>query len=320
MLLQIENLSVTLPTQRGPAQVVRGISFNLKAGGTLGIVGESGSGKSLTALAILGLLPAAAKVGGRILFEGMDIAALDDASLQRLRGRRIGMVFQEPMTALNPLQKIGDQVGETLMLHEGLDRKAAWAQAARLLDRVGIDDAQARLTQYPHELSGGQRQRVALAGALACKPALLIADEATSALDMTVQAQLIALIRDIVAEEGMALLAISHDLGVIARLAANTAVFYGGAIMETGATSELFRHPSHPYTQALLGAMPRIGGGRGRRLNAIEGRVPEPLDMAPGCPFHGRCPRGDATCHDHRPLKVAIGATRAACFHPGPAR
>jgi peptide/nickel transport system ATP-binding protein len=320
MLLQLENLSITLPTARGPATVVRGISLRLNAGGTLGIVGESGSGKSLTALAILGLLPTAARVDGRILFEGIDLTTLNDENLQRLRGRRIGMVFQEPMTALNPLQRIGDQVGETLMLHEGLDRKTAWAAAARLLDRVGIARAGTRLAHYPHEMSGGERQRVALAGALACKPALLIADEATSALDVTVQAQLIDLIRAIVAEEGMALLAISHDLGVVARLAAETAVFYGGAVMESGATSDLFRRPSHPYTQALLGALPQIGRGRGRKLNAIAGIVPGPLDMAPGCPFHGRCPRGDATCHDHKPLAVAVGATRVACFHPGPAR
>lgn len=319
-LLSITNLSVSVPTPRGPAQVVRDISLTLDAGETLGIVGESGSGKSMTALAVMGLLPASARMGGSIVFEKQDIANLDETALQTIRGRRIGMVFQEPMTSLNPLQKIGDQVGETLMLHEGLSQSAAWAEAARLLDRVGLTEATARLKNYPHQLSGGQRQRVALAGALACKPALLIADEATSALDVTVQAQLIALISQIVAEDGMALLVISHDLGVIGRMAGRIAVFYGGTVMETGRTADVFRAPCHPYTQGLMAAIPQAGTGRKARLSAIPGTVPGPLDLPKGCAFYGRCPRGDVTCRDHRPRSVATGATLSACFHPGSAR
>jgi len=308
-VLDVVGLSVSF----GPARVLRHLSFSLGAGETLGIVGESGSGKTMTALAAMGLLPPGARAHGALRFEGRDMLMLDEAALTHLRGKHIAMVFQEPTTALNPVHRVGDQIAEGLVLHEGLSRRAALAEAEVLLAQVGIDRPAARLRAYPHQLSGGQRQRAMIAMALACRPALLVADEPTSALDVTVQAEVIALLGTLLAERSLALLLISHDLGVVAALCARVLVLYGGAMMEEGETRAVLARPRHPYTRALLGAQPRLGR---QRLEAIPGTIPPPAARAAGCPFHGRCPRGDARCADAEPPKVATETGAAWCWHP----
>jgi peptide/nickel transport system ATP-binding protein len=310
-MLEVANLRITL---RG-TPIIRNLSFKLDSGEALGLVGESGSGKSMTALAIMGLLPASMRAEGKVLFEGENLLALDDATLCTYRGRRIGMIFQEPMTALNPVQRIGDQIAEPLVLHGLMNQNAALNEATRLLERVGIEQAARRMGSYPHELSGGQRQRVMIAMAMACKPSLLIADEPTSALDVTVQSGILDLLRDLRLQEGMATLFISHDLAVISRIARHTLVLYGGAAMETGDTAALLKFPRHPYTQGLLAALPH-GRSRGTRLSPIPGFVPAAKHLAPGCPFHGRCPRGDKTCAEVPP-PASFASTTAWCFHPG---
>ncbi|MBT9289476.1 ABC transporter ATP-binding protein [Prosthecodimorpha staleyi] len=315
-LLDVRNLSVTLPFPSGPARVVRDLSFSLQAGERLGIVGESGSGKSMTALALIGLLPSIARAEGEIRFEGRDLVTLPEPARAALRGARIAMVFQEPMTSLNPVHRIGDQVAEPLLIHGRADRGTARAEALRLLDRVGIPHARERLDAYPHELSGGQRQRVMIAMALACRPALLVADEPTSALDVTVQAGLIELLKELSVELGMALVIISHDLAVIGAIAERSLVMYGGAAMEEGASRAMFRNAIHPYTRGLVGASPGRHVVRGARLAAIPGTVPPPDRIPPGCPFHGRCPRGTDICRDMPPPVMAGPASRAACHHP----
>ena len=311
-LIDVRGLTVALAGTMPPVRIIRALDLTLMPGETLGIVGESGSGKSMTALALMGLTPSAMAVTGSIRFEGQDLLPYDERRMTAIRGARIAMIFQEPMTALNPVHRIGRQIAEGLMLHEGVDEAAALEEAARLLDRVGISEARGRLSAYPHELSGGQRQRVMIAMALACRPELLIADEPTSALDVTVQAQLLDLIRDIVAERGMALIVISHDLGVIAELAERTLVLYGGAVMEEGPTRALLAHPHHPYTRGLIAALPGRGRRRGR-LTAIGGTVPPPHLMAPGCPFHGRCKYSGEDCRDALPPVVAAGSSLVHC-------
>ncbi len=318
-LLDVQGLGVTLATPDGPLRVVRDLSFAVGAGETLGIVGESGSGKSMTALALIGLLPRGAAVAGRVLFEGRDLLGLDDTDLDAIRGDRIAMVFQEPMSALNPVHTIGDQVAEPLIVHGRADHAAARREAARLLDRVGIARAAERLDAYPHELSGGQRQRVMLAMALACRPALLVADEPTSALDVTVQAALIELLKELRRDLAMAMVVISHDLAVIAGLADRTLVLYAGAAMEQGPTRALLRGPRHPYTADLIGALPGRRHPRGTRLAAIPGTIPPPRLRAPGCPYHGRCRKGDERCRAEPPPAVAVGEGHTAwCWHPEP--
>jgi peptide/nickel transport system ATP-binding protein len=309
-MLRIDNLRITLRDLK----LLRGLDLELDAGATHGLVGESGSGKSLTALAIMGLLPPAMRVEGQILFQGQELIGLPDGALDGLRGRRIGMIFQEPMTSLNPVHAIGDQIAEGLVLHAIAGRAEALREAERLLDRVGLDNPARRLASYPHQLSGGQRQRVMIAMAIACKPALLVADEPTSALDVTVQAEILDLLREIQLETGMAMLFISHDLAVVSRVARGITVMYGGSGMETGATDEVLRHARHPYTRGLLAALPH-GRRKGERLAPIPGQVPPPQRIAPGCAFHGRCPRGDEACRQ-MPPPVSLGATRARCFHP----
>jgi peptide/nickel transport system ATP-binding protein len=306
-LLQVTDLRVRLNTQRGPADAVRGVSFALERGETLGLIGESGCGKSITALALLGLLPERAVVSGSIRFDGAELVGRGDADLCRLRGNRIGIVFQEPMTALNPLHTIGRQVAEPLRLHQGVAEAAARRQAIALLDRVGLPDAARRVDAYPHQLSGGQRQRVTIAMALACGPDLLIADEPTTALDVTIQGQILDLIADLVAERGMALLLISHDLGVIAENVARMLVMYGGSVVESGPTGEVFGRMAHPYTQGLFAARPKLGAVPGTRLATIAGTVPELADLPPGCPFTERCRLAVAACRDTAPPPVAIG-------------
>ena len=309
-LLAVSNLHIRLQTPRGMADAVRGIDFTLARGETLGLVGESGCGKSLTAMALLGLLPDSAQVSGSIRLDGEEMRGQSDATLCRIRGKRIGMVFQEPMTALNPVHTIGRQVAEPLRLHLGLSATAARAQARALLDRVGIADAARRMDQYPHQFSGGQRQRITIAMALACGPDLLIADEPTTALDVTVQQQILALIQSLVAERGMALVLISHDLGVIAQNVSRMLVMYGGSVVESGPTAAVFSAMAHPYTRGLFAARPQFGAsarhGLRQHLPTITGQVPELVDLAPGCAFSGRCALTVPLCHTTRPPSVAI--------------
>ncbi len=288
-LLAVDDLRVTLNTARGPADALRGVGFTLQRGDTVGLIGESGCGKSITALALMGLLPEGARVAGSIRLQGQELKDLPEAELCALRGNRIAMIFQEPMTALNPLHTVGRQIGESLRLHKGLSHAAARAQALRLLERVQLPQAAQRLDAYPHQLSGGQRQRVVIAIALACGPDLLIADEPTTALDVTIQREVLALIRELVREDGMGLLLISHDLGVMADSVQRLLVMYGGTVVESGPTAAVFAHLAHPYSRGLFAARPRIGLPRGTRLATIPGRVPELADLPPGCPFADRC-------------------------------
>jgi peptide/nickel transport system ATP-binding protein len=311
-LLDVTDLRVTLPTARGPAAALRGVSFTLERGQTLGLIGESGCGKSLTALAVMGLLPEGAQLAGSIRFEDRELTALDDAAMCRLRGDRIGMVFQEPMTALNPLHTIGRQIAEPLRLHRGLSAAAARAEALRLMDRVQLPQAAQRLDAYPHQLSGGQRQRVVIAAALACGPALLIADEPTTALDNTVQREVLKLIQALVREDGMALLLISHDLGVMADSVQRLLVMYAGTVVEDGPTAAVFARRAHPYTRGLHGARPRLGLARGERLATIPGRVPELTEMPPGCPFAERCDLAIDACRSAPPPVVMVGPAHTA--------
>jgi peptide/nickel transport system ATP-binding protein len=314
-LLEVRDLAVTLQTHRGPALAVRDASFTLERGETLGLVGESGCGKSMTAMALMGLLPENAQVAGSIRFNEEELTGKTDAQMCEIRGNRIGMIFQEPMTALNPVHSIGHQVAAPLRLHRRLSAGAGRAEAIALLDRVGIPDAARRIDAYPHQFSGGQRQRITIAMALACGPDLLIADEPTTALDVTIQRQILDLIRELVAERGMALLLISHDLGVIAQNVARMLVMYGGSVVESGPTTEVFAHRMHPYTLGLFGARPALRSRRGARLATIPGSVPELADLPPGCPFAGRCAFTIPECHLTVPPPYEVGPDhRARCI------
>ncbi|ABM34167.1 ABC transporter ATP-binding protein [Paracidovorax citrulli] len=321
-LLEVRGLQVDLPTRHGMARAVRGVDFTLARGGTIGLVGESGCGKSLTAMALMGLLPEGARATGRVRFDGQELLDMPDAGLARLRGRRIAMVFQEPMTALNPVHTIGAQVAEPLRRHLGMARAEARARAVALLDRVGIPRAAQRFDAYPHEFSGGQRQRITIAMALACGPDVLIADEPTTALDATVQRQILELIAGLVAERGMALVLISHDLGVVAQNVERVLVMYGGSVVEDGPTREVFAHRAHPYTHGLFAARPRwteeagsAAGGSRARLPTIPGTVPEIGALPPGCPFAGRCAFTVADCDAGLPVPVEVGpAHHARCI------
>jgi len=310
-LLEVRNLSVELQTHRGPALAVRDASFTLERGASLGLVGESGCGKSITAMALMGLLPDNARVTGSILFDGEELVGKPEHELCALRGNRIGMVFQEPMTALNPVHTVGHQVAEPLRLHRGLSAADARKEAIALLDRVGIPEAARRIDAYPHQFSGGQRQRVTIAMALACGPDLLIADEPTTALDVTIQRQILDLIRELVAERGMALILISHDLGVIAQNVARMLVMYGGSVVESGPTASVFANRLHPYTLGLFAARPGLRTARGRRLATIPGTVPELVDLPAGCPFAGRCRFTIPDCHAVVPPPIEVEAGHA---------
>jgi peptide/nickel transport system ATP-binding protein len=277
-------------------------------GDTVGLIGESGCGKSITALALMGLLPEGAKVAGSIRLAGQELTSLDEAALCALRGAKMGMVFQEPMTALNPLHTIGRQIAESLRLHRRLSAREARAEALRLLERVQLPQAAQRLDAYPHQLSGGQRQRVVIAIALACGPDLLIADEPTTALDVTIQREVLDLIAELVAEDGMGLLLISHDLGVMAQTVRRLLVMYAGTVVESGATAEVFARLAHPYTRRLFSARPRIGLARGTRLSTIPGKVPELADMPTGCPFAERCSQAEERCRAADPPNVEVAA------------
>jgi peptide/nickel transport system ATP-binding protein len=319
-LLRVRDLSVSLDTPEGPAPILEGVGFDLAAGGSLGIVGESGCGKSMTALAVMGLLPGAARASGEVLFEGRNLLALNEAALCRLRGRRLAMVFQEPMTALNPVKTIGFQVAEGLRWHLGLARGAAEVRAVELLDRVGLPQPRFSPDLYPHQLSGGQRQRVVIAMALACDPALLIADEPTTALDVTSQAAILDLIAEVTAAAGMALLLITHDLAVVWQNTADMLVMYAGRVVERGRTRRVFERMAHPYTRGLLVASPGAfdaARAPGRRLATIPGQVPDPLQRPAGCVFAGRCPRVQEDCLPAQPAEHRLEAHHGvACLHP----
>ena len=314
-LLELDDLTVELSTSRGPAKAVRGVCLALERGQTLGIVGESGCGKSMTALAIMGLLPEGAQTYGAVRLEGQNLLELSDDAMCRIRGNRIAMIFQEPMTSLNPVHSIGRQVAEPLRLHKNLNPSDARAEAIGLLDRVGIPDAAQRFDTYPHQISGGQRQRVMIAIALSCQPDILIADEPTTALDVTIQGQILDLINDLVDQTGMSLVLISHDLGVIGETVDRVAVMYGGAVVESGPTDVLFRTLAHPYSQGLFAAIPRLGLRSGGRLATIAGSVPELADLPAGCGFAERCPLGEDACYEKLPPLAPVAADhRAACW------
>jgi oligopeptide/dipeptide ABC transporter ATP-binding protein len=300
-LLNIRNLQTFFFMPTGLVKAINGIDLSIAAGETLALVGESGCGKSLTALSLLRLVPEPGKiVGGEITFAGQDLLHMPLTEMRRVRGNRIGMIFQEPMTSLNPVLRIGEQVAEVFRLHQGLDPERAAADAIDMLTRVGIPAPAERARDYPHQLSGGLRQRVMIAMALACDPQLLIADEPTTALDVTIQAQIMALLAKAKAERGMATLLITHDLGIVAQFAEKVAIMYAGLIMESAPVKPLFAEPRHPYTRGLLGCVPRLGDKR-RRLTPIEGTVPTPGTPLKGCPFLERCPVAFAPCRGELP-------------------
>jgi oligopeptide transport system ATP-binding protein len=299
---------------------VNGISFDIAAGETLGIVGESGCGKSVTSLAILGLLARNGRVeSGAAVFEEMDLVRQNDRVMRKIRGREIAMIFQDPMTSLNPVLTIGRQIREALETHFKLSRKAAERRASELLDRVGIPQANARLRDYPHQFSGGMRQRAMIAMALACEPKLMIADEPTTALDVTIQAQILNLLRELVAEENAALILITHDLGVVAGMCERVNVMYGGMFMETGSAEQLFGSPRHPYTLGLLQSVPRLDAARRARLQPIEGAPPNMLRPPTACPFRPRCRfEVEQSAQEVPPLVEIEPGHMVACFNPVP--
>lgn len=302
-LLALENLEVSFPA--GP--VVRGVSLEVRRGETLGVVGESGSGKTMTALSALRLVPEPGRVtGGRILFEGKDLLTASERELRQIRGGRIAMIFQDPMTSLNPVFTVGDQIAESVQLHKNVSKGAAKAAAVEALRRVQIPDAERRATQYPHELSGGMRQRAMIAMALASEPDVLLADEPTTALDVTVQAQILTLIRQLQKELGMAVLFITHDLGVVAQVCDQVAVLYGGQVMEQADVQTLFANPQHPYTRALMESLPEFA--KGNRLNFIPGQPPSRPSEVSGCPFRPRCTQAVERCQEPQaPIILAPG-------------
>ncbi|HYI83536.1 MAG TPA: ABC transporter ATP-binding protein [Acetobacteraceae bacterium] len=311
--LEVVDLAVTFATERGPLRVLDGISFSLPAGRTVALVGESGCGKSITALAVMGLLPPSATTAGAVRLEGRGIAELPPEGRRLLRGRELAMIFQEPMTSLNPAFAVGEQIAEALRLHQKLDRAAAAARAVRMLEAVRIPEAAKRARQYPHQLSGGMRQRVMIATALACRPRVLIADEPTTALDVTVQAQILALLDELRGSTGTAVLLITHDLGVVADHADEVVVMYAGRVAESGPAARVLAEPQHPYTVGLLGAAPRLDGPRGTRLATVEGAVPDLSDPPEGCRFQTRCPFRIAVCGTEPPLRGVGPGQRSAC-------
>jgi len=314
-VLEVSGLTTAFRTARGPIRPVDGVSFSVPPGGAVGIVGESGSGKSVTALSILRLLPDNAAIeAGRVLFDGTDLAGLDAGTMRRVRGRAIGMVFQEPMTSLNPVLTVGEQVAESLLLHGICNGREARARAIEMLARVGLADPARRFADYPHQMSGGQRQRVMIAAALVSRPRLLIADEPTTALDVTIQAQILDILRRMRAKLGTAILLITHDLGVIAEFVESVVVMYAGRVVERADVASLFRAPGHPYTAGLLRAVPRIRDVR-HRLAQIPGLVPAPTSFPSGCRFHPRCPEVRPLCAERAPPEFALSPTQsAACW------
>jgi peptide/nickel transport system ATP-binding protein len=315
MLLEVAELAVDLPTPRGSQRVVDRTSFSLAEGESLGVVGESGSGKTMTALALMALTPEGARVSGSIRFEEQELVGLGEEAMRRLRGDRIAMIFQEPMTALNPLHSVGAQVAEPMMLHRGLAKADASRRAVELLERVRLAEPERAARSYPFALSGGERQRAMIAMAIGCSPRLVIADEPTTALDVTVQARILALIDGLRAESGMAILLVSHDLAVIAGHCDRVMVMYAGVIMESGPVDAVLRQPRNPYTLALLEARPRPGAPRGARLATIPGAPPVAYDDRGGCPFAGRCALTVERCWSTPPPQVAFGLNHVSRCH-----
>lgn len=316
-LLNVENLAIDVTRDKQDSRLVHDADFSVSAGETLAIVGESGSGKSLTSLAVMGLLAKDLSIGsGRILFEGKDLATLSEKDRNDIRGRDMAMIFQEPMTSLNPVRSIGAQLTEGMRLKLGLSRPDAQARALSLLEQVGISDPKRRLKQFPHQLSGGMRQRVMIAIALACRPKLILADEPTTALDVTIQAQILSLISKLCERNGVGLVLVTHNLGIVARHAQTVAVMYAGRIVEQAPARALYRNPQHPYTRGLLDSVPRLDQPRNVPLRPISGAPPDPLKPVPGCRFHPRCAYAAAACQQTVPEMTTDGAHGVACHFP----
>ncbi|WP_201260811.1 ABC transporter ATP-binding protein [Embleya scabrispora] len=316
-LLRAEDLRVHLDTPRGLLKAVDGVSFAIERGETLGLVGESGSGKSMLVRSLMGICPSIAKIQGSVRLDGRELVGVPRKEARKIWGNRIAMVFQDPMTSLNPVLRIDRQLTESMRLHLGLGKKEAGERAIELLTLVGIPEPLKRSRQYPHQLSGGMRQRVTIAMALACDPDVLIADEATTALDVTVQRQILDLLQEIQAERGMGMILVSHDLGVVAGRTDQIAVMYAGRMVEHSPTAELFAHRRHRYTEALLGAVPRLDVPRDQRPRAIPGSPPDLITLASGCAFAARCGAADDLCRAQRPeLGEDLGTHRFACHHP----
>jgi oligopeptide transport system ATP-binding protein len=314
--LNIEDLCVSFSHRTTNIAAVSHVSLAIAPAECVGIVGESGSGKTQMFMAAMGLLPSNGMAAGSVRFDGVELLALDAPSLNRVRGSKLTMVFQDPMTSLTPHLKIGTQLAEVLVAHQGASWRDAWSGAGRMLERVRIPEPRRRLNQYPHELSGGMRQRVMIGMSLLCQPKLVIADEPTTALDVTVQAQIVALLRTMRAEFGAALVLISHDLGVVADIADRILVMYAGRIVESAAAGELFRHPRHPYTAELLKCIPRLSGLRLARLPTLAGQPPQSGEVLPGCAFAPRCPRVAERCRTERPQLLGTSANSVACHFP----
>jgi peptide/nickel transport system ATP-binding protein/oligopeptide transport system ATP-binding protein len=316
-LLEVQDLRTVFHTSDGIVPAVDGVSFSVDRGRTLGIVGESGCGKSVTSLSVMRLIAPPGRIeGGSITFDGQDLLALPDDGMRRIRGKSIAMIFQEPMTSLNPVFTVGDQIAEAVLIHEKVDERAAKLRAIEMLERVGVPLARQRYDSYPHEMSGGMRQRVMMAMALSCDPQLLIADEPTTALDVTIQAQILELLKGFAKERHLSLMLITHDLGVIAEVADDVVVMYAGEIVESAAVVPLFDDPKHPYTQGLLASIPQLSTGKEERLNVIRGSVPNPLFYPKGCRFEPRCPYAMQFCREHHPpLSKVAGGRMVRCFH-----
>jgi len=320
-LIQVKDLRTSFFTPEGEVRAIDGVSFEIDEGKTLGLVGESGCGKSVTSLSIMRLIPSPPGkiVGGEILYRGRDLLKLDKEEMRKMRGNEISMIFQEPMTSLNPVFTVGNQIGEAIRLHQGLGKKETRAKTIEMLRLVKIADPESRVDAYPHQLSGGMRQRVMIAMALSCNPSLLIADEPTTALDVTIQAQILELMKELQQKMGMALLLITHDLGVVAEQADEVAIMYGGKIVERSAARAIFTQPFHPYTVGLLNSLPGAGGLKKKRLEAIPGVVPNALHLPSGCRFRDRCPRAAEVCAGVEPALVQKDGDpghTAACYFP----
>lgn len=319
-LLELQDVSVEIPTPAGTVRAVDHVDFGIDRGEIVGLVGESGSGKSMTARAMLGILPEAAILGGSVMLNGQELTQLGRRDMESVRGSQIAMVFQEPGASLNPVIRVGDQIVEVLRVHRGLRGSEAKEEAARLLGSVGIPEPERRLRSYPHELSGGMKQRVSIAIGFACDPDVLIADEPTTALDVTIQAQILMLLRDLASARGTSLLLISHDLGVVGQVTDRVMVMYAGRVVEEGSTSDVLNAPLHPYTEALLAAAPSSDLGPGERLFEIPGSVPDLTKVPSGCPFSPRCPEVTDECTTKRPPLVSVTPdSKAACLvrYPG---
>jgi peptide/nickel transport system ATP-binding protein len=313
-LLEVQHLRVEFPTRRGTLLALDDVSFSIAPGEILGVVGESGAGKSLTGAAIIGLLEPPGRVaGGQILLDGQRIDNLPADAMRKIRGKRIGAIFQDPLTSLNPLYTVGRQLVETIQVHLGLDAAAARQRAVALLQSTGIPAAEQRIDQYPHQFSGGMRQRVVIALALAAQPALIVADEPTTALDVSIQAQIIALLKTLTKEQGAAVMLVTHDMGVIAETCDRVAVMYAGRVVEIGPVADVIHKPAHPYTVGLMGSIPAMDEDR-ERLLQIDGAMPRLNAIPAGCAFNPRCPQVMARCRSERPELVDAGATRAACW------